>query len=472
MQLSLVLLSSSFLVGPLTTHATLRPTVSASSTQSVPAPDHVVIILFENSGINDSYNCGVNCSYITQLANAYGLAENYSALTHPSMGNYIALTSGSLYTNSDSAPPGSVKAVNIVDSLEGAGLTWKAYMENYQGGCSGNGSPLYVDRHNPFDKYADIYNNTARCARIVNTGSDAGNSSSVFLTDLASDSAPNYMWLTPNLCHDMHDCSVSAGNNYLANLVPKILDSYIFTTQKAALFITFDEAYGTFPKDYVTSIWAGPAAKQSYKSTTFYDHYSFLSTIENFWNLPSLTPKDASATPMSEFFSKPRPGFSLSNSGSFGIVQGGLAYNTIFERVSNSSQALSTRITCLTGLPSGSSCSFALPSGSYCQSSCTNTLKISTSPSTPAGTYTIRVEANDGTASSTQFTLTVLNPSQLSGDLNGDCKVDIFDLVRVSGLVGDLVGPGVDPRADLNLDGRISIFDLSAVASKLGNTCH
>ncbi len=275
----------------------------ARAAPSGPAFDHVVTILMENHGINETYNCGGNCSYTTQLANTYGLAEGYSALTHPSMGNYIALTSGSLVSLTNATlPPGSVKAVNIVDSLEASGLTWKAYMEDYQGGCSDNGSQLYADDHNPFVKYADIYNSMARCSRIVNAGSDAGNSSSVFLTDLASPSAPNYMWLSPNLCHDMHSCSVPTGNSYLADLVPKILDSYIFTTQKAALFITFDEGCCDFPKDYVTTIWAGPVAKQEYKSTLFYDHYSYLRTVENNWGLPALTVNDADATSMNEFF--------------------------------------------------------------------------------------------------------------------------------------------------------------------------
>src|SRR6266571_4042619 len=269
----------------------------ARAAPSGPAFDHVVTILMENHGINDTYNSGGNCSYTTQLANTYGLAEGYSALTHPSMDNYIALTSGSLVSLTNATlPPGSVKAVNIVDSLEASGLTWKAYMEDYHGGCSDNGSQLYADDHNPFVKYADIYDSMARCSRIVNAGSDAGNSSSVFLTDLASPSAPNYMWLTPNLCHDMHSCSVPTGNSYLADLVPKILDSYIFTTQKAALFITFDEGCCDFPKDYVTTIWAGPVAKQEYKSTLFYDHYSYLRTVENNWGLPALTVNDANLT--------------------------------------------------------------------------------------------------------------------------------------------------------------------------------
>lgn len=274
--------------------------VRASS--STPSFDYVVTILMENHGINDTYNCGASCAYITQLANTYGLAEDYSALTHPSMANYIALTSGGQHGTSNSQPPGSVNVTNVVDSLEAAGLTWKAYMESYHGGCSDFGSN-YSDNHDPFVKYTDIYNNPARCARIVNAGNDAGNSSGVFLTDLSSSSAPNYMWLTPNLCNDMHDCSVATGNNYLANLVPKILSSYIFTNKRAALFITFDEGCCTFPQDRVTTIWAGPGIKQGYKSNTFYDHYSYLRTVEDNWGLSYLTVNDTSASPMTEFFS-------------------------------------------------------------------------------------------------------------------------------------------------------------------------
>jgi len=213
------------------------PHIAAASS---PNFDYVVTIVMENKHINQTYNCGGNCTYITTLANTYGLAESYSALTHPSMANYIALTSGGQYGTTSVQPPGSVNATNIVDSLESSGLTWKAYMESYHGGCSDYGS-LYDDNHDPFVKYADIYNNPARCARIVNTGSDAGNAStSVFLGDLASQTAPNYMWLTPNILHDMHNSTVADGDSYLANLVLKILSSYTFTNLKVALLLTFD----------------------------------------------------------------------------------------------------------------------------------------------------------------------------------------------------------------------------------------
>src|SRR5712692_9997233 len=285
----LALLSGSFQLSSRAEEPTLASAVAAPT---VKAPEHIVIILMENNGINATYKCGGNCTYITQLANTYSLAESYSALTHPSLHNYIALTSGDLYGTNITLPPGSLHASNIVDILEDEGKTWKAYMESYHGGCSDSGSNYSVN-HNPFVKYADVYNNPARCARIVNAGSDAGNSStSPLLADLASRSAPDYMWLTPNLCHDMHDCSVSVGDKYLANLVPKILNSYTFTTQNAALFLTFDEGCCPFPRDYVTTIWAGPVVKQAYKSGQFYDNYSLLSTIESFWSLPSLTLND------------------------------------------------------------------------------------------------------------------------------------------------------------------------------------
>src|SRR5260370_3782094 len=191
---------------------------STTSGTEVQVPDYVVGVLMENHGINTTYNCGGDCSYITQLANTYSLAESYSAQAHPSLPNYLALTSGNTWWNSDSLPPGAIHVTNIVDSLEEQGLTWKAYMESYHGGCSNYGSS-YSDAHNPFLKYADVYSDPDRCSNVVNAGTDASNSPGPLLTDLASNSAPTFMWLTPNPCHAMHHCSVSTVNSYLTRLV-------------------------------------------------------------------------------------------------------------------------------------------------------------------------------------------------------------------------------------------------------------
>ncbi len=468
------------LAGPfeITSRDTAPAVASAASTLAIQAPDHIVIILMENHGINATYNCGGNCTYITQLADTYGLAESYSALTHPSLHNYIALTSGDLYGTNDTLRPGSLDVSNIVDSLEGAGKTWKAYMESYHGGCSDSGSNYSIN-HNPFVKYANIYNNPTRCARIINAGNDAGNSTaSPLLSDLASESAPNYMWLTPNQCHNMHDCPVSVGDNYLASLIPKILNSYAFTTQDAALFLTFDEGCCShvYPRDYVTTIWAGPGLKQGYKSVEFYDHYSLLRTIESFWNLPSLTTNDENATAMTEFFapvSSPPVSFSLSNSGALSLVQGGSAYNLLTAALSSNPQSiLPMSFTCDSGLPSNSSCSFSPPLSYSCGLVCSSTLKISTSPFTPAGSYEINITASYGVETNqTQVTLTVLPPLQLGGDVNRDCTVNIFDLARVARFMGNTIHPGIDPRTDQNLDSRVDITDLILVAANIGKAC-
>jgi hypothetical protein len=113
------------------------------------------------------------------------------------------------------------------------------------------------------------------------------------------------MWLSPNNCNNMHNnCGgdeVTAGDTYLWNLVPQILNSVIFTTQRAALFITFDEGYG--PPTFAT--WAGPVVKTSYSSTASYNHTSLLATIEHNWNLTPLTASDGQNASMNEFFSPP-----------------------------------------------------------------------------------------------------------------------------------------------------------------------
>ncbi len=282
--------------------------------------DYILTIMLENEGLNDTYgsHCRGNCTYITKLADTYGLSLQYSSIGHPSLPNYLGLTSGGNYDSipfdEDCYPQFSgcvIPAHNMVDSLESAGLTWKAYMEDYGGGCSlARGSNDYINSHNPFVYYSDIYGNATRCNRIV----DANPGGSGYLalpTQLLSDlgstaNASNYMWLSPNLCDDGHDtCAplnnfVSQQNQYLSILVPKILNSTIFRTQRAALLITWDEST-TMANNIVTTIWAGTIARLGYQSSIPYSVYSAAKTVETNWGLPTLTTYDSSAQPMTEF---------------------------------------------------------------------------------------------------------------------------------------------------------------------------
>lgn len=285
----------------------------------------------ENNNLSATYGqqCRGNCSYITQLADSSGLALNYSSVAHPSLPNYLSLTSAGNYSRLpftlDCSPTQSGCSIpdsNIVDRVEGSGRTWKAYMEDYPTtGCRiVSNAGYYVNDHNPFLYYQDILNNTNRCQNIVRANPGSTGYLALpqqLLSDLDSTvTASNFMWLTPNLCDNGHDkCTplnntVSQSNQYLNLVVPKILNSTLFNTRNAALFITWDEGTKcpspgqTYPKctDRVTSIWAGSLVIPRSHSSIGYSHYSFLKTVESAWILSPLTGLDAASVPMTEFF--------------------------------------------------------------------------------------------------------------------------------------------------------------------------
>jgi phosphoesterase family protein len=307
--------------------------------------DYVVVIMLENHSINYTYYnggsvnpCLGNCTYFTSLANANGLAEGLTidSIQGVSVGSYIAITSGYTNTNITSCNNGPntsgcppLQVPDIVDSLENAHLTWKAYMEDYplSSGCAPDAfKGRYSGDHNPFVYYADIWYNTTRCSHIVKANSQIVTQNNCWPTPLPYDdvlindlnniaSAPNYMFLTPNSVDDTHDCTtndVSAGNAWMNNMIPQILGSSVFKTRRAAIFVTFDEPDCKFsgcppaaPDLY--SVWASsplsPTTKSGFKSSNSYTLYSPLRAIEDNWNLPQFyASTDGGANGMHEFF--------------------------------------------------------------------------------------------------------------------------------------------------------------------------
>jgi len=264
---------------------------------------------------------------MASLANNYAIGSQYLGVNHFSQANYLALLGGDTFgCGNNGCPP--VSNPNLVDRLEAAGLTWKGYMENQNvaSGCDNTYHEPYTLEHNPFVGFTDILNNPTRCSNIVlanPTGCTVTDCSLV--NDLNSASAPNFMWLTPNNCNNMHGftgicpTSIPMGDNYLKGLVPNILNSNTFTTQRAALFIVFDEGNGWCPlngssEDCVYAVWAGPLAKTGFATSNLYNHYSWTKTIETNWNLAGLTSNDANAKPMTEFFKSSTPPVLLSTS--------------------------------------------------------------------------------------------------------------------------------------------------------------
>ena len=300
-----LLITSFVLLGPLLA----APLTSSNNQSHIPgiiqalpasAPfDHIVTILMENQGLCSIYvGCGGSATYMSQLADQNVLVRTWGTTSHPSEGNYISLIGGDNFGHTnDGYCCWGITAPNIIDRIESAGLTWKAFAEDASGSGTCSFKPPRGADHFPFLTFADM-NTPTRCANLLKTTSS---SDPEFVAAMNTPNPPNYIWLTPNDCNNMHDCSIATGDSYLATLVPKILSSTEFTTTKAALLVVYDEGYtqcsntgGTGECVYASFI--GPAAKKGVQfSPTGASHYSYLSTIEAAWALASLTSHDAGA---------------------------------------------------------------------------------------------------------------------------------------------------------------------------------
>ena len=285
---STLLVTSILLIGAVS--GFLTPAVASNR-----AFDNLVVIVMENHGLGEIEGTAI---FMTSLAQNYSLATHYSALTHPSEPNYLALLGGNTFLSGDGNCCWQISAPNIVDSIEGAKMSWKAFAEDASGSGTCSFNPPRAADHFGFLEFSDI-NTPSRCGKLVATTSS---DDSEFVAELNSPDPANFIWLTPNDCNNMHDCSIATGDAYLAALVPKILASTTFVTRNAALFILFDEGRSSYPNDYVYASWSGPAVRRHYQSQNQYTHYSFLKTLETIWGLSSLTANDGNASPITEFF--------------------------------------------------------------------------------------------------------------------------------------------------------------------------
>ena len=293
--------------------ATPGPTVPPGVTSTVPATvpppvtqtpspipagsiQHVFIIMMENRGYSQVWNTTAT-PYITSLGNQYIRATNYHSVIHPSLPNYLQLVAGDNYgITTDCLPSDSchVTGQSIADSLEAKGLTWKAYMESMPAPCTPTISGDYAPKHNPFIYFDSIRNNPVRCA-----------AHDVPYTTLATDLlspgiTPNFAFISPNECNDMHSCSIGTGDTWLKNNLPAILTSAACTTQKCLVVVTWDEDDHS-EGNQVLTIFAGSAAQTGGgTSDVAYGHYSLLRTVEQIFGLPTLTGNDAQAAVMSD----------------------------------------------------------------------------------------------------------------------------------------------------------------------------
>jgi len=209
--------------------------------------------------------------YLNSLAGQCGLATNYHAITHPSLPNYIALTSGDTQGITDDLGPSShpLGAASIFGQL---GSGWRALEESMPSNCLLSSSGQYAVRHNPATYFLPV--RTACTAQDVPLAA-------------TPDLSARLTFITPNLCDDMHDCSVATGDAWLQGFVPKLLNSPQYQNGDTLLVITWDENGGA-AGNQVPAILVAPTIPAGTQDATNYTHYSLLRTTEEMLGLDVL----------------------------------------------------------------------------------------------------------------------------------------------------------------------------------------
>jgi hypothetical protein len=248
-----------------------------------PASSHVVVIVMENEEAGSVLGTG-RAPFVDRLARTGGLATRSYAIRHPSLPNYIALTSGSTHGIASDCTSCHVGGRSIADQLEAAHLSWRAYMEDLPRPCFvGAGAGRYAKKHDPFMYYDAIARHPARCRHVV--GFDA------LSRDLRRGTLPAFAFISPNLCHDGHDCSVGVADRFLGRLVPPLRRAL---GPRGYLVLTWDEGStgagccGGARGGRIVTLLAGPRVRAGAHHTAPVDHYGVLGTIEDSLRLPRL----------------------------------------------------------------------------------------------------------------------------------------------------------------------------------------
>ena len=280
---------------------------AAASFAQVPTAGHVVVVLEENHSYSAIYNSS-SMPYLNSLAAKYGLAVSSYGNTHPSIGNYLMMTTGQIITNSDGYT-GTVTANNMARAMISAGVTWKSYAESlpYAGYTGGDKYP-YSKHHNPFAYFSDVVNSSSEKLNIVPF--------TQFATDVQNGTLPKFSFIVPNMNNNLHDCPAGMssctdsqkkanGDAWLKKNLAALLANSDFQ-KDGLLLITFDEGSSsdtTYGGGHIFTTVIGPKVKAGYKSSKMYQHQSLLRTMLAALGVTTNVPgAAASAALMSDFF--------------------------------------------------------------------------------------------------------------------------------------------------------------------------
>ena len=280
--------------------ATARLNTMCGKRASAPKYKHVIVIAEENHSFG-SISGSSNAPYINSVMAACGLATNFHSITHNSLPNYLALAFGGTirqlgpYVNDcePAACSSLLSSTNIFNQLSKKG--WMSYQESMPSKCSRTSSGNYAPKHNPALYFSDL---KASCAaHDVSLGIPFG--SPLLRAFSKEKTAPAFSFVTPNLCNDMHDCSVRTGDDWLKTWLPLITSTAVYKANDTAVFVVWDEgepgstgencAANTSDQScHVVAMVIAPSVIPGTKVATSFSHYSVLKTAEDLLGVAEL----------------------------------------------------------------------------------------------------------------------------------------------------------------------------------------
>ena len=262
------------------------PTFTATPKPLVPHFSHVIVIILENKEFGSVIGNGQMPNF-NRLASQYTLLTQHFAIQHPSLPNYLALIGGDTFKVHSDCEDCYQHALSLPDQIEASGRTWKTYQEDMPSACFAGSRLDYAQKHNPFMYFDDIRLNAERCTHSVVPLTQLD-------TDLAAGKLPDFVFITPNMCNNAHDCPLNIADIWLSKQVAYLM-AYPAFQQGGLIILTWDEGQGDHGccgfdpgGGRVATVLISALVKNGFEDDTPYSHYSFLKTIEAAWGLEYL----------------------------------------------------------------------------------------------------------------------------------------------------------------------------------------
>ena len=267
-----------------------HPSVKITSEDSIPVFDHVVVITLENKEF-DTVIGNLFMPTYNRYARDYALLTEFYAVTHPSLPNYLAMIGGETFDIQENCQDCFINAPSLPDLIEASGRLWKTYQEDMHDPCGlGNqDEDEYVQKHNPFVYFDTIRLDQERCERSVVPFD-------VLQNDIDAGTLPNFIFITPNMCNNSHDCNLIVTDVWIAELLDRLVPALDQEGSNYLIVLNWDEGQGdgsccglaAQAGGRIPVVLISPLVQSHFKDSTPYTHYSLLKTISRSWDLPYL----------------------------------------------------------------------------------------------------------------------------------------------------------------------------------------